>query len=348
MNEQNEQKAELLLYGEVGEESKDGYVSGTAFVRELAEAERTCSRIDVRINSIGGEVYPGIAIFNALRRCRANVTLYIDGIAASIAGVIALCGRRVEMSRYSRMMLHNVSAGCYGNKRDLQETIATIESLEDTLADIISDRCGMDKKKVKDTYFDGSDHWLTADEALKLGLVDAIYDVEPVPDDSTSDDIYRIFTNRLERELRPQNNQDMKLEDIKKIGRFSNCADEPSALNAVKEAADKADRADALEQENRTLREENEQLHRQQEEQRTQQIDEAVEAAASDGRISQEQRDTYRNLLKADYENGMKALQGMKPMRMVKDVLDGNAGSGGSDESPWDKRQREIREARNR
>lgn len=216
------------------------------------------------------------------------------------------------------------------------------------MADIISDRCGMDKKKVKDTYFDGTDHWLTADEALKLGLVDAIYDVDPVPEDSTSDDIYRIFTNRLERELRPQNNQDMKLEDIKKIGRFSNCADEPSALNAVKEAADKADRADALEQENRTLREENEQLHRQQEEQRTQQIDEAVEAAASDGRISQEQRDTYRNLLKADYENGMKALQGMKPMRMVKDVLDGNAGAGGSDESPWEKRQREIREAHNR
>lgn len=50
--------------------------------------------LNIRINSIGGDVYPGIAIFNAIRQCRSNVTIYIDGIAASIAGVIALCGKR--------------------------------------------------------------------------------------------------------------------------------------------------------------------------------------------------------------------------------------------------------------
>ena len=89
------------------------------------------------------------------------------------------------MSRYSRMMLHNVSGGCYGNKKDLQDMISTIESLEDTIAEIISGRCGKDKEEVKSSYFDGTDHWLKADEAFALGLIDAIYDVEAVPDEST-------------------------------------------------------------------------------------------------------------------------------------------------------------------
>ena len=105
-------------------------------VEQLLELDGQYARLQVRVNSVGGEVYPGIAIFNALRQCKSEVTIYVDGIAASIAGVIALCGRRVEMSQYARLMLHSVSGGCYGNRNDLLQMAADIEKLEDMIASV--------------------------------------------------------------------------------------------------------------------------------------------------------------------------------------------------------------------
>lgn len=325
----------LLLYGEISDEGGEGKIASRDIVNELMYLDSNYENINIRINSIGGDVYPGIAIFNAIRQCKSNVIIYIDGISASIAGVIALCGKRVEMSRYARMMLHNVSGGCYGNKKDLQEMIATIESLEDTIAGIIGERCGKDKEEIKASYFDGTDHWLTAVEALQLGLIDAIYDVEPVPSGSTTDDIYRIFTNRLELEQHPPQNPDnMKLEDLKKIPRFANCADEAEVMAMLGETATRADCADALEQENQQLK-----LEKQQAEE--DRIEAAVTDAVNDGRIGADEKDTYKNILNADFKNGMIALKRLKPKKLLKDRLERQEPQGG--ESPWDKRMNELR-----
>lgn len=334
----NEKTACLLLYGEISDEGGDGKIASRDIVNELMYLDAGYENLNIRINSIGGDVYPGIAIFNAIRQCHSNVTIYIDGIAASIAGVIALCGRRVEMSRYARMMLHNVSGGCYGNKKDLADMIATIESLEDTIGEIIGNRCGKSKEEVKSAYFDGTDHWLKADEALSLGLIDAIYDVEAVPEESTTDDIYRIFTNRLELEQRqPQNSDKMNLDEVRKIPRLANCADEAAVMAMLGETAQKADKADALETEN-------EELKKQLEEQAAERIETAVTDAVTDGRIGADQKDTYKNLLKADFKNGMAVLKGLKPKKLLKDKLENQEPHG--DRSPWDARMKEIRENR--
>jgi hypothetical protein len=188
---------------------------------------------------------------------------------------------------------------------------------------------------VKDTYFDGKDHWITAEEAKKAGLVDEIYDVdEDVPAESTFTDIYRIFINRLERKrLQSQPNNDMKLEDLKKIPRFANCADEQAALAEVQEVAARAERADTLEADNEVLRKRVEQVE-------NERIEEAVESAVADGRINATQKDTYKNLLKADYKNGMDAIKALRPKRLVKDELGG--GKPGEEESAWLRRQHEI------
>jgi ATP-dependent Clp endopeptidase proteolytic subunit ClpP len=331
----NEDTACLLLYGEVSDEGGDGKISSREFVSELSYLDNAYSHIEIHINSVGGEVYPGIAIFNAIRSCKSDVTLYVDGIAASIAGVITLCGRKVKMSQYARMMLHSVSCGCFGNKNDLRDAIQTIEGLEDTISKIVSKRCGITPEEVKDTYFDGKDHWITAEEAKKAGLVDEIYDVdEDVPAESTFTDIYRIFINRLERKrLQSQPNNDMKLEDLKKIPRFANCADEQAALAEVQEAAARAERADTLEADNEALRKRVEQVE-------NERIEEAVESAVADGRINATQKDTYKNLLKADYKNGMDAIKALRPKRLVKDELGG--GKPGEEESAWLRRQHEI------
>ena len=120
----------ILLYGDIGDYDK---VRSGDIARELIEAEAAYKKIDVRINSNGGDVYAGIAIFNAFRNSEADITIYVDAIAASMASVIALCGKPVKMSRYARLMLHSVSGGCYGNKNELRQCLSEVEALEDTL-----------------------------------------------------------------------------------------------------------------------------------------------------------------------------------------------------------------------
>lgn len=101
----------IYMYGDIGYEVASGQIAA-----ELAACAEESERIDIRINSNGGDVFSGIAIYNAIRQSNADIRLYVDGVAASMASVIALCGKPVEMSRYARLMLHSVSGGCYGNK----------------------------------------------------------------------------------------------------------------------------------------------------------------------------------------------------------------------------------------
>ena len=222
----------ILLYGDIGE--YDSVRSGD-IARELLEAEALSGKIDVRINSNGGEVYAGIAIFNALKNSKADITIYIDGIAASMASVIALCGKPVQMSRYARLMLHSVQGGCYGNKEEMQGCIREIESLEDTLCEMYAARMGKEKEEIRSLYFDGKDHWLRADEALALGLIDGIYDADPLPEDSTPEQVFQIFNNRLQQ---PQNKSNMNLDELKKRPRFKNCVTDDDCLLYTSDAAD--------------------------------------------------------------------------------------------------------------
>lgn len=115
----------VYLYGDIGYEVSSGQISS-----ELRACADAGGRIEVRINSNGGDVFSGIAIYNTLKNSDGDIHLYVDGIAASMASVIALCGKPVEMSKYARLMLHSVSGGCYGNKHEMAKCIDEIESLE--------------------------------------------------------------------------------------------------------------------------------------------------------------------------------------------------------------------------
>ena len=143
----------ILLYGEIGHWGED--IRSGDIVRELLELEAAYNRIDVRINSMGGEVYAGIAIFNALRNSKADITIYIDGIAASMGGVISASRRPLYMSKYARLMIHSVHGGAYGSKDDLGAAIAEMITLEDSLQDIYAERSGRTKDEIKSLFFDG-------------------------------------------------------------------------------------------------------------------------------------------------------------------------------------------------
>lgn len=328
----------ILLYGDIGD--YDDVCSGD-IARELLEAESAYGKIDVRINSNGGDVYAGIAIFNALKNSKADITIYIDGIAASMASVIALCGKPVQMSRYSRLMLHSVMGGCYGNKDEMRRCIAEIESLEDTLCEMYATRLGKGKDEIRSTYFDGTDHWLRADEALALGFIDGIYDADPVPEDSTPDQVYQIFNNRLNK---PQNEEQMNLDELKKRPHFKNCASDEDFLREIGVLETEAGKVPGLNTEVNRLTGElkvfQDKAKADEENSRKKLLDDAQE----DGRIDATTRPIYENLLVKDRENGEKALEKLAPKRKVMNDLHVNP----TDESPWNKRQREIKEKLNR
>lgn len=326
----------ILLYGDIGEGY--GSVSSGQIARELMAAEAAYKRIDVRINSNGGEVYTGIAIFNALRGSKADIRIYIDGIAASMASVIALCGKPVEMSKYARLMLHSVSGGCYGDKEDLKSVLAEIEGLEDTLCQMLAEKMGQDTAAIKSAYFDGKDHWLTAEEALRLGLIDGIYDADPVPEGSPPEQIYTIFNNRLQE---PQNELDMNIDILKKRPQFKDCATEADVLERIDQLEGQAAKAEALESENADLKAKVKEHEDAAEQVAAAERQTLLDEAEGDGRINAETRPVYENLLKEHPEDGKKALSALTPKKRVVEDLHGD---GSKKESPWDKRQREIRD----
>lgn len=329
----------ILLYGDIGDCDK---VRSGDVTREIKEMEALYSDIDARINSNGGDVYAGIAIFNAFRNSKANITIYIDGIAASIASIIALCGKPVYMSRYARLMLHSIQGGAYGNKKELAEVINQIESLENTLAEMLAGRCKKTAEEIKALYFDDTDHWLTAQQALDAGLIDGIYDMEEtVPEDSTPDQIYTIFNNRLNSQ--PLNDNQMNFDELRKRPAFKNCTTDEDVLRQITHLETEADKVPGLTQEVTDLKAKNKVFEDKAKADAEAEIDNLVDIAFQEGRIAEPQKPTYKAILQADRKHGEEILKSLPAKRRVMNDLHKPA-AGGSTSSPWDDEMNKIRE----
>ena len=322
----------ILLYGDVGDGQR---VDSGRVVAELMALAEQYKKIDVRINSRGGDVFSGIAIYNALRTSKADITVYIDGVAASIAGIIALCGKPLYMSPYAKLMLHAVSGGTWGNASELRQMAEVMENLQGDLASMIAGRCGMKKDEVLAKYFDEKDHWVSAQEALEMKLIDGIYDMDDeAVNAGSTDEIYTYFNNRLQ--LRPQNkNKDKEmalLESLKGIPSFANLADENAVLAHVRELENKAAKADALAQAVEGYKKKLQDVE-------DKEIAAVVDKAVAEHRITAEQKDNFMALMKTDRENTEKLLASMKaqPSRRIVDVYRENGGTPTSlAEMSWD------------
>ncbi len=294
--------AAILLYGDIGDCDK---VDSANIVRELMLLQGQYSKIDVRINSNGGDVFNGMAIYNALKTATSEVTIFVDGVAASIAAIIALCGKPLYMSPYAQLMLHSVSAGTYGTSAKLRDTADQIDKLEGELARMIAERCHKSAEEVRTAYFNGKDHWIGANEALRLQLIDGIYDLDITEAPPTApNDIYNYFNNRLEK---PQNQENMGfIEDVRKIPEFADKADEKSILEHITVLVNKATKADALEKANKTLADENKSL-------KEKEVADILNKAVEEGRITQEQTAAFRNMMNVDRKSTEELLASFKP-----------------------------------
>lgn len=135
--------------------------------------------INIRINSGGGDVFAGCEIYNALREYRGDVNTIIEGLAGSIASVIAMAGK-CKMSTLAEIMIHNVSTDASGDYRDMEHTAEVLKKTNKLIANSYMIKTGMSEKEVFAMM--DKETWLTADEAKEMGFVDEILHQESPTD----------------------------------------------------------------------------------------------------------------------------------------------------------------------
>jgi ATP-dependent Clp endopeptidase proteolytic subunit ClpP len=311
----------ILLYGNISSYQED--VNSRGFASEFAEAESRYSNINVHINSNGGDVFEGIAIFNVIRNSEANITIYIDGVAASMAAIIALCGKPVKMNRYAMLMLHRASGGSYGNASDIARAAADMEKIENILVDILASSMKLNVDEVKAQYMDGQDHWLTATEALKAGIINEIFDGVKVklPADVDNKNKAQVYYNQYNHLLTEPNTMKNLFQ---KLG-LKNEANEDEAVKAIDSIQVAADteksRADALEAENKTLKDKVANFEQAEKQAHAAAIENMLTSAIGTGRIKPDHKATYQAILEKDFDNGKTIIESLPAMRrMVNEI----------------------------
>jgi len=164
-------RAEIWIYEQIGEDFwTGGGITAKRFQKELAAIKAT--QIDLHINSPGGEVFDGITIYNLIKQHPATVTTYIDGLAASIASVIALAGDKVIMAENALYMIHNPWGFAMGDAEEMRKTADLLDKVGGSLITAYNSKSGKPDDEISALM--DAETWMTAQEAKEFGFVDDI------------------------------------------------------------------------------------------------------------------------------------------------------------------------------
>lgn len=165
-------KADITIYEAIGN-YWDGGITPKQFSDDL-KALGDIDEIYVHLNSPGGQVFDGNTIYNILKNHKARVIVDIEGLAASIASVIAMAGDEIRIAENGMMMVHNASAFAIGDAEAMRKTADMLDKTNSTIISTYAKRTGLDEEKVTDLM--NAETWMTAKEALDYGFVDSITD----------------------------------------------------------------------------------------------------------------------------------------------------------------------------
>ncbi|WP_312979638.1 head maturation protease, ClpP-related [Leuconostoc falkenbergense] len=214
--------AQIDIFGDiVSEKWFDEETSATSF-RDALKELGDVSTINLSINSGGGSVFDGIAIYNMLKSHKATVNVYVEGLAASIASVIAMAGDTITMRSGSMMMVHMPWTLSQGNAEEMRKTADTLEKTGDSIVDIYSERTGISPDNIRNIM--NEETWLSAEEAVEQGWATKLDKKEAV-------------MNSVPKEI---------------LGRFSNVP--KNVLARVEKKTLSQDRLDLIEREKQTLK----------------------------------------------------------------------------------------------
>lgn len=168
--------AEILLYGPIGDSGwDDSYISDKAILKALRELPKNITQIDLRVNSGGGSVFHGTTIYELIKAHPANVTAYVEGLAASIASIIIMAADEIVMGDAGMIMLHKPLTAVHGNANEMQSTIDILDQIEMQMINIY-------RKKMKTTSREdianilSKETWYAAEAAIEAGLADRMID----------------------------------------------------------------------------------------------------------------------------------------------------------------------------
>ena len=168
----------LFLNGTIAEESWfDDDVTPQLFKDELMSGS---GNITVWINSPGGDCVAAAQIYNMLMDYKGDVTVKIDGIAASAASVIAMAGTKVLVSPVSMLMIHNPMTAAFGNSEEMQKAIEMLSSVKDSIINAYEIKTGLSRAKL--SHLMDAETWMNANKAVELGFADGILEDEKAAD----------------------------------------------------------------------------------------------------------------------------------------------------------------------
>ena len=161
---------ELILDGPIASDTWWGDEVTPDLFRE--ELKQHAGDLTVVINSPGGDVFAGLAIYNALVNHNGNVTVRVDGLAASIASVIAMAGDKIIMSPGSMIMIHRPSVYAAGTVDDMEKAKDVLMKIEEGITPIYAKRTGLSDEKIAELL--EAETWMLADKAVELGFADEV------------------------------------------------------------------------------------------------------------------------------------------------------------------------------
>ena len=211
---------DIYIYDDVKDDSynwwtdeKEESETSAKYIKKVLESNQNATEINLYINSYGGDVKEGLGIYNQLKRHQAQVNVYIDGFACSIASVIAMAGDKVVMGTNALMMIHHASMGVFGNAEELRKAANDVEVIDQASCSSYLTKAG--EKLNEDTLKQLLDNqtWLNAEQCLEYGLIDEIAGQE----DKTIEKAQQRFNQSIKAQI-----MQIKEPDVKVPEQFNN------------------------------------------------------------------------------------------------------------------------------
>ena len=298
---------QLFIYDEI----YWGYAS--EFSKRFAEAQKI-GEITCRVNTVGGSIIDGMGVSALIKSSEVPVNIIVDGVCASIGTYFLCAGKTRKMRKSALLMMHSASGVCFGTAKDMRNEADVIEMFENLLATAYSERTGKTKEEIIATYFDGNDHWLTADEALAIGMVDEIVEDDKIINVVGGDwnAIYKqVLTNKIEINMK-------KPLWLARLGYKENDA-EPAETEVDEKIEHLQNSLSTQQEENKVLAGkvaafELEEKNRKEAAAaaRTAEIETIVSNALKEGKFKAELKATYTAMLTADFENGKAVIDSLQ------------------------------------
>ncbi len=210
--------AVLVLNGEISDETWFGDEVTPKLFR--ADLDKCQGDISVWINSPGGDVFAAAQIYNMLMDYPHNVTVKIDGLAASAASVIAMAGTEVQMSPVAMMMIHNPMTVAIGDSAEMQKASAMLDEVKESIMNAYEIKTGLSRAKI--SHLMDAESWFNAKKAVELGFADKILfsdDAEEAGEEKPLEAVMfsrKAVTNSLLQKLMPEKKDGTPIEQLEK------------------------------------------------------------------------------------------------------------------------------------